>query len=257
MSRVAHLLIVGLTLCSCASCSPPGPSAPTATITLFAAASMTDACEEIVRAFEEAHGVDCRLSVSSSSTLARQIEHGAPADLFLSANIEWREVLERSGLVASSVDLVSNRLVLIVPTGNNWSVTTPEDLASDKVTRFAIADPEGVPAGIYAKRALERLGLWQDVRDKVLATENVRHALALVARREVPAGIVYATDAAISGDVDVISPFAPDAEIIYPLMLTKRGEKNAPARKFFDFMQSSQAHGILMKHGFLPLEVSP
>ncbi len=224
--------------------------------TIFAAASTTDAVTEIAAAYAAVSGVSIRPVFAASSTLARQITQSAPADLYLSANETWVEHLIGEGMIEeqSRTDLLTNRLVLIAPADSplQLKLSTKTDLkAALGEGRLAVGDPAHVPAGIYARQALESLGLWTQVAGKLAQSGNVRAALALVERGEVPAGIVYATDAAISPKVRVIDSFPAQATpaISYPLAIV-HGHDRPAVRKFYDYLLSPAAAAIFRKHGF-------
>jgi molybdate transport system substrate-binding protein len=237
-------------------------------ITVFAAASTKDAVEEIAEAYAAAGGGEVRTVFAASSTLAKQIAQGAPADLYLSANPAWMDYLAERGAVdaASRVDLLGNRLVLIVPQETedgdaatadlgDLSAAALADLLDTSLAdgrRLAIADPGHVPAGIYARAALEALGLWQSLADRTVRAANVRAALALVDRGEAPVGIVYATDARISSRVRVVGGFPPESHppIVYPLALVA-GPAAGAARRFYDHLRSEAAAVVFRAHGFL------
>ena len=233
----------------------PGTAAAE-TVTLFAAASTTDAVNDIAEAFAAETGGSIRPVVAASSTLARQIGQGAPADLYLSANVRWMDHLTEQGLIErqSRLTLLSNRLVLAAPGDSDLQVTLSRDAdlaAKLGDGRIAIGDPAHVPAGIYAQEALEALGLWQDLTGKLAQTANVRAALALVERGEALAGIVYATDAAISRRVRVVDvfPAAVTPEISYPLAIVT-GRDRPAVRRVFEFLQGETAAAIFRRHGF-------
>jgi molybdate transport system substrate-binding protein len=226
-------------------------------ITVFAAASTTNAVTEIAKLFEKSHPVVVRLSFASSSTLAKQIEKGAPADILLSANPKWMDYLAGKGaIVASSrTDLLGNRIVLIAPRDSSLGrLTVDRTLNLANLLgegRLAMGDPDHVPAGIYGKQALEKLGLWDSVKDQVARAKDVRAALVLVERGETPLGEVYATDAAISDKVKIVGMFPEDSHppIIYPVAVTA-DSKNAAAGEFIKFLQSAEAKAVFEKYGF-------
>ena len=201
------------------------------------------------------------LVYAGSNQLARQIEQGAPADLFLSADEEWMDWLSARQLIApaSRLNLLGNRLVLIGPAGSA-PITLEASLnlaALLKSGRLALPNPDAVPAGKYAKAALTKLGLFEQVKDKIAGTENVRVALTLVARGEAPLGIVYATDARADHKVAVLGTFAEDTHprIIYPAALTAKAQ--ADAALFLSFLTSPQARDIFAARGFIPLAPLP
>ena len=223
-------------------------------VTVFAAASTTDAVQAVLTAFRKAHPeTDVRASFAASSTLAKQIARGAPADLYLSANVAWMDYLADRGAIdpASRLDLLGNRLVLVASPMSPVSgdlAKLPDALGE---RRLAIGDPGHVPAGIYAKHALQSLGLWAKLRDKTAFAANVRAALALVGRGEAAAGIVYATDARISDQVSTLATLPADSHppIRYPLARID-GADSPGARTLYDFFRSTQAHAIFQDHGF-------
>jgi molybdate transport system substrate-binding protein len=227
-----------------------------APVTLFAAASATDAVNEIAEAYAERTGGSIRPVVAASSTLARQISQGAPADLFLAANVKWMDHLDGQQLLqdGSRVPLLSNRLVLIAPAASPLRLRLTPELDLARLLgdgRLAVGDPNHVPAGIYARQALEALGLWDQVAGKLAQASNVRAALALVDRGEAVAGIVYETDAAISPRVRIVDSFpaAASPKIVYPLAIVA-GHDRPQVRRVYEFLRSAEATAIFSKHGF-------
>lgn len=225
-------------------------------VTVFAAASATDAVNEIAEAYAARTGGSIRPVVASSSTLARQIDEGAPADIFLSASVAWMDHLDKQGMLApdTRAPLLSNRLVLIAPADSPLRLRLGPDLPLRELlgdSRLAVGDPAHVPAGIYAKQALEALGLWDQVADRLAQASNVRAALALVDRGEVAAGIVYETDAAITPRVRIVDAFPDDVTppITYPLAIVA-GRDTPAVRAAYDFLKSEAATAIFSKHGF-------
>jgi molybdate transport system substrate-binding protein len=224
-------------------------------ITVFAAASTTNAVSDIAKMFEASQKVTVRLSFASSSTLAKQIEKGAPADVYLSANPKWMNYLaDKKAIVSSSrTDLLSNRIVLIAPADSplkKLSIGPDLDLSGLLGDgRLAMGDPDHVPAGMYGKKAMKKLGLWDSVKDKVARSKDVRAALVLVEQGESPLGQVYATDAAISGKVKVVGVFPEDShpKVVYPLALIKQ---TGPAKAFVSFLKSDKAAAVFKKYGF-------
>lgn len=242
----ATLFIVA-TVTGAAEAAEPRP------LTVLAAASMAGALEEVA-ALYRADGHDApRLVFASSGVLARQIESGAPADLYISANRRWMDWLEERGMtVGRAVSLLGNRLVLIQPAEASvvltLDATLPRHLAGQ---RLALGDPDHVPAGIYGKAALQSLGLWDALEDRIVRMPNVRAALLLVERGEAAAGIVYATDAAISPRVRVAADFPADSHppIDYPVAVVSGG-RTAAADDFLRFLQSEPATAVFRRHGF-------
>lgn len=235
--------------------SPPA-LARAGTIRIFAAASTTNAVGSIIRVYTAETGKGVVPSFASSSTLAKQISQGAPADIYLAANPKWMDFIEGEGLVASGtrISLLGNRITLIQPGAGELKVDISREtdlagiLGDDKL---AMGDPDHVPAGIYGRKALAFLGLWRSVSPKVARTKDVRAALALVERAEAPLGIVYATDAAISGKVRVVALFPENTHppVIYPAcIINGRAGKNA--RAFFKFLKGPKAAEIFKSHGF-------
>ncbi len=238
----------------------PARAAPEA-VTIFAAASTTDAVTEIAELYTARRGVAVRPVFAASSTLARQIAQGAPADLYLSANPRWMDHLAEQGLVApgSRFDLLGNALVLIAPldsgikdSGAKDEIAAGFDLAGLLDGRpLALADPDHVPAGIYAKAALTHLGVWPQAAGRTAHAANVRAALALVDRGEAATGVVYASDAAIARGVRVLGRFPAESHppIRYPLAIVA-GRRSAAVEAFHAFLQGPEAAGRFRARGF-------
>jgi molybdate transport system substrate-binding protein len=252
-SRIAWLLsaIVGLGACSCTSAADDPP----AHLLVFAAASLTDALGEIGAEYETRMRRSVTFSFAASSVLARQIEAGARADLFVSADEEWMDYLQQRGLVApqSRRDIAGNRLVLIALAESDVRVDIDDAVALGAALgsgRLSIADPDIVPAGRYARASLEKLGAWKTVEGRLARAENVRVALAYVARGEAPLGIVYATDARIEPRVRVVAAFPASSHppIRYPAALTRSA--SAHAADLLDFIVGPRGRAILARHGF-------
>jgi molybdate transport system substrate-binding protein len=227
-----------------------------ADITVFAAASLTDALNEIGKAYEAKTGNHVVFSFAASSVLARQIESSAGADMFLSADLDWMDYLEKKNLLKPGTrhTLLGNHLVLIAPAGLKVKVKIAPhfDLAGALGgSRLAIADPASVPAGKYGKTALTSLGVWDSVQDKLAIAENVRAALAYVARGETTLGIVYNTDAKIEPQVHVVGVFPDNSHkpILYPVALTKDAKPGAA--DFERYLQSPAAKAVFEKDGFI------
>ncbi len=235
-----------------------GPASTREPVTVFAAASLTDAIERIADLHEQETGRPIRLSLASSSTLARQIEAGAPADIFLSANEQWMDYLVAAGLIEadSRVSRIGNSLVLIAPNDSpigEAAVTAELDLNALMAPgeRIAVGDPDHVPAGLYAREALEVLGLWDEAEKRLARAADVRAALALVATGEAPLGIVYATDAAASPQVKVLGHF-PDGshtDITYPFAIVA-GEADREVDATFEFLLGVEAIDVFRDAGF-------
>ena len=227
-------------------------------ITVFAAASLTDVLQEIGKTYQEKTGEEIRFSFASSSTLARQIEAGGPAAIYASADEKWMDYLGKSDLIEKKTRIspVSNQLVLIAPKDSalgpvaiSSKLDLPALLGSDG--RIAVGNTDSVPAGIYAKEALTKLGLWTAAEPRLAPSENVRIALAHVERGEAALGIVYATDAKIDPDVKVLGTFPPSSHkpITYPFAILK--DHMTPATKaFFAYLTGPEAMPIFEKYGF-------
>lgn len=237
-----------------------GPGAARADdVLVFAAASLKNAMDEIAPAFEAATGDKLVVSLAGSSALARQIQAGAPADLFISANKNWMDTLEADGLVQSGtrVDLLANSIVLIAHGKDSSPVEISPALDLGALVgegRLAMALVDAVPAGVYGKAALESLGLWESVSPKVAQADNVRAALALVAAGEAPYGIVYATDAAAEDDVTVVGTFPADSHppIVYPAAVMAQSGKPAAAAALA-YLRGPDARAAFEKQGFVVL----
>ncbi len=225
-------------------------------VTVFAAASLSDAIRDVAEMWESQTGGDVTLSFAGSSAIARQVQAGAPADVVVLASVEWMDALDQSGDLApgARLDLLTNRLVVV----GGWHEEGDLDLtsASEFVERLgrgrlAMALVDAVPAGIYARAALENLGLWEAVADRVVQSDNVRGALALVAVRAATLGVVYATDAQVERRIEVIAeiPVAAHPPIVYPAAVTRGGD-HADAHAFLVFLNSPFARAIFTGHGF-------
>ena len=251
MSRV---LLAALTLLLLASTPPRASAEP---VTLFAAASLTDAMEAVAGAYQAGGGEAPRFSFAASSTLARQIEAGAPADIYLSAHSAWMNRLEERGLLEPGTrqDLLANSLVLIGAPGREWPKNGEDVEALPALLkdgeRLVMGDPAHVPAGIYAHGALRSLGLWEELQNRLVFASDVRGALALVERGEAALGIVYATDAAIAPGVVRLGAFPAEshAAIRYPAARVADAQGDGAAA-FYDFLFSPEAAEIFRRFGF-------
>jgi molybdate transport system substrate-binding protein len=233
--------------------------ASAADATIYAAASLKDALSEIGDLYKVKSGKTVEFSFAASSALARQIEAGAAADIFFSADTDWMDYLHERSLIgaASRKNLLSNRLVLIAPADSQISLAIARGFDISGALgdgRLSLADPDSVPAGKYARAALTSLGVWTGVAEKLVRAENVRAALTYVARGEAPLGIVYETDAKLEPAVKVIGVFPADShpQIIYPIALTPNA--SAPAHDFLSFVEGPTAAEIFRKFGFSVLE---
>ena len=228
-------------------------------ITVFAAASLTNAMQDIASRYKQEKGVTVVSSFASSSTLARQIEQGAPADLFISADQQWMDdaVAKKSVITSSRYTLLGNDLVLIAPRSAAAKAVTLDPQTDWKTLlhgeRLAVGDPDHVPAGIYAKEALQKLGAWEGVAPSLAPANNVRAALALVERNETPYGIVYGSDAVASDKVQVVGHFPATSHkpVEYPMAIVN-GHDNAAVKAFYDYLKGPQAAAIFKHYGFTP-----
>ena len=228
-------------------------------VLVFAAASTTNAMDEIRQAFQQRTGVRVQSSYASSGTLAQQIVNGANADVFLSADEKWAEYLTKQRLVSRQQNLLTNRLVIVVPADSQLRVQRVEDLIAAEIKHLALGDPDGVPAGKYAREALTELRLWERLQGKVVSADDVRHALAFVEAGAAEAGIVYATDAALSKKVKMALEIPPrlSSPIRYPLVLLSQGAQKPAAVQFYEYLRSSAAVAVFRKYGFAVLEPEP
>jgi molybdate transport system substrate-binding protein len=229
---------------------PPKPA-----ITVFAASSLTDAMTELGNDFRKSTGVAVTLSFAASSALARQIETGAPADVFFSADPDWMDYLQSRRLIqaATRYDVVGNRLVLIAPADAKVELKIAPCFALAAALgngRLSTGDPDSVPVGRYARAALTALGVWESVADRLVRADNVRVALAFVARGEAPLGIVYATDVLVEKRVRIVDVFPADshAPITYPIALTNTAGPDA--LRFVTYLRGAAAAATFRKYGF-------
>ena len=250
MHLIRSLLLVALLLSSVTPLRAEDP------VTIFAAASLNSALGELL---PRARHPDVRLSFASSSTLAKQIEAGAPADIYLSANGQWMDYLQQRALIdlTTRVNLLGNKLVFIAPTDRSIEIDVQSqfNLSDAFEGRIALGDPSHVPAGIYARQALKRLGWWNHLSDRLAPSADVRSALNYVARSECDIGIVYATDAIILEEVQIIAPL-PDslhAPIRYPAAIVA-GRDRPAVRRIFEQIRSDSAQTLFSQHGFTTLQ---
>lgn len=226
-------------------------------ITVFAAASLTNALQDIAQQYKKEKQVEVVASFASSSTLARQIEAGAPADLFISADQKWMDYAVGKATIetATRVNLLTNSLVVVAPEASEQAPFTITEktnwLALLKGGRLATGNPSHVPAGIYAKDALTKLGAWNTLEPKLAPAEDVRGALALVERGETPLGIVYGSDAVASQGVKVVATFPEDShkKVEYPMAVVK-GNQNATVEGFYDYLKGPEAAAVFKRYGF-------
>jgi molybdate transport system substrate-binding protein len=236
------------------------PAALADDVLVFAAASLKNALDDAAAAYQRQDGDKISISYAASSALAKQLESGAPADIFISADLDWMDYAQQRNLIkpATRKNLLGNRLVLIAPASSTLTVEIKPNFPLAALLgdgRLSMADPDAVPAGKYGQAALEKLGVWASVEGKVARAENVRAALFFVSRQEAPLGIVYETDAAADKGVKTVAAFPEDTHppIVYPIALTA-ASKNAGAAKFLGFLESPAAKPFFEKQGFTVLQ---
>ncbi|MES1926259.1 molybdate ABC transporter substrate-binding protein [Salinisphaera sp. T31B1] len=244
-----------LTLCLLAMFYRPAYAADDSLL-VFAAASLKNAMDDVATAFEETHGGDIRISYAGSSTLARQIERAAPADIYVSANQDWMDRVETDEFIDnhSRIDLLANALVLVAPRNRDTRLKIAQGfpIVSALGDRYlAMANTEAVPAGLYGRQAFEHLHVWEALQGHIAQADDVRAALALVARGESPLGVVYASDAVAEPHVRVVDTFPADSHdpIVYPAAILKHVDKPL-ADAFMSFLQGSRATAIFKRWGF-------
>jgi molybdate transport system substrate-binding protein len=247
-STVASLLIG----CLCVAGAAPRAHAQEPEARVYAAASLTDVIAALARQFEPKSGSHVVASYGASNTLAQQIYEGAAPGVFISASVEWVDKLDGWGMVepGSRVDLAGNSLVAIVPQDAKDRPASLADLKDARYARIALADPLAVPAGKYAKAALEKAAVYEGLNGRIVAAQDVRTALSYVERGEAPVGIVYATDAAASKKVDVAFRVPSDLHptIVYPMVLVKGA--NSRAKELYAFLQTKEAWAVFENAGF-------
>lgn len=256
--RAATALVIGALAAGTVVLSAPR-AAQAQDVLVMAAASMKNAVEKIGSQFHAKTGIKVTPSFAASSALAKQIENGAPADIFASADLDWMDYLEKRSLIdpKTRLNLLGNDLVLVAPKDSTVTVdlTPGVDLAGLLGDgRLSTGDPSNVPVGKYAQAALTKLGAWDKVEPKLARADNVRAALALVSRGEAPLGIVYRTDAAVDKGVKIVATFPKDSHppIIYPAAVTST-TKNPNAQLFFSYLKSGEALAVFEEFGFVPL----
>ena len=239
--------------------TPLASPAQTADVIVFAAASLKNALDSIASELQRQTGKRVAISYGASSALARQVEQGAPADLFISADLDWMDYLAARKLIRenSRRNLVSNRLVLIAPADKALSIELKPGALAHAIGdgRLALANVAAVPAGKYGKAALEHFGLWNEVSGKLAQAENVRAALVFVARGEAPLGIVYETDAKADPKVSIVARFPETSHprIVYPVALTS-GSRSVEAQHFLEALRSRESAAIFAREGFTALD---
>lgn len=227
-------------------------------VMVFAAASLKDALDDVARAYESTARDTVRVSYASSAALARQIDNGAPADVYIAADLDWMDYVDKRQRVkpGTRVYLLRNELVLAAPAASSLTVDIRPGFPLAQLLgnrRLAMADPDSVPAGKYGRAALEALGVWSSVASRIARAENVRAALLFVSRGEAPLGIVYRTDVVADRNVRIagVFPAASHAPIVYPMALLTNG-KSPGGKSFYDFVTTPTAGAIFRKHGFVP-----
>ncbi|MGA2708670.1 MAG: molybdate ABC transporter substrate-binding protein [Steroidobacteraceae bacterium] len=245
-----------------AAAAAPAAAAPAAgdepAIVVFAAASLTNVLQELGDGFTRETNIPVKFSFAASSALARQIENGAPADMFFSADIEWMDYLQTRNLIDRQTrhDVVGNRLVLVAPAASLIQLTIAPNFplaAALGKGRLATGDPDAVPVGRYAKAALTNLGVWSGIEARLVRADSVRAAMSFVDRGEVPLGIVYETDALIDKNVRVVDVFPANSHppIVYPIALTTKPK--ADAARFLAYIRSPAGDLVFKAYGFSPL----
>lgn len=257
MQRRQWIVAAIAALLSLGTAGAHGADAPGGVL-VFAAASLTNVLTDLDAAFTARTGIRVTSSLAASSTLAKQVEAGAPADVYFSADLQWMDYLQQRGLLRSGSrrDVVGNSLVLIAPAGSPLRVRIAPGFDLAKLLgggRLAVADPDSVPAGIYGREALQKLGVWSSVAPRLVRAENVRAALEYVARGDAPLGIVYRTDALAQKQVRIVAvfPASSHAPIVYPVALTRRA--NGAAARYLAFISGADARPIFRKWGFEPI----
>ncbi len=227
-------------------------------ILVSAAASLTDVLKEISSGFQAKSKHTVKFNFGPSSGLARQIEEGAPADIFFSADLPQMDTLDKNGRLEPETrrNLLSNQLVIIVPADSKLAISSPKDLLKSDIKRIALAEPSSVPVGVYSSKYLTDEGLWDQVKPKVVPVQDVRATLASVESGNVEAGFVYKTDAAVSKKVKIVYevPIDKGPKITYPAAIVKESKRKEAARDFMNYVQSPVAKDAFKKYGFVVLD---
>jgi len=227
-------------------------------LNIFAAASLTDALKEIGTNYEKRTGDKALFNFGASSLLERQIEEGAPADVFFSADEAKMDALAAKDLIlkVTRKSLLSNTLVIVTSSDSTLKITSPSDLTGNGIRRIALADPKAVPAGVYAKAFLEKEEIWSKIEPKIVPVDNVRAALAAVESGNIEVGMVFKTDAAISKKVKIAYeiPTANGPKISYPMAVTKNAKQVESAKKFVEYLASDDAANTFTRYGFIVLK---
>jgi molybdate transport system substrate-binding protein len=251
------LILFGTILPGCGTAKPhgSGTDSPEKPVELYvlAAASLSDAINEAKPLYEASHpGVKLLTVFGSSGSLQKQLEQGAPADLFISAATKQMKALAEKQLIDLSTNLLANELVVIVPKNSSVPIQQLQDLQQESVKKLAIGQPETVPAGTYAEQALTHLGIWDEVQQKAVFAKDVRQVLTYVETGNVDAGIVYKTDALSSDQVRIVATASPDSHepIVYPVAVVKATEHKNETVELYHWLQSEEAAEIFKKYGF-------
>jgi molybdate transport system substrate-binding protein len=227
-------------------------------IIVSAAASLTDVLKEISGGYQSKSKNTVRFNFGPSSGLARQIEEGAPADIFFSADLAQMDALQKKNLIepGTQKNRLSNQLVIIVPADSKLAISSPKDLLKAEVKKIALAEPSSVPVGVYSSKYLTDEGLWDQVKPKIVPVQDVRATLASVESGNVEAGFVYKTDASISNKVKIAYevPIEKGPKITYPVAIVKESKKKDAARDFLNFMLSPASKAMFKKFGFVVID---
>jgi molybdate transport system substrate-binding protein len=227
-------------------------------IVVSAAASLTDVFKAISTAYQQKSKHTVKFNFGPSNGLARQIEEGAPADIFFSADLAQMDNVDKKGLLEPGTrkNLLSNQLVIIVPSDSKLAIASPRDLLKGEVKKIALAEPSSVPVGVYSSKYLADEGLWDQVKAKIVPVQDVRATLASVESGNVEAGFVYKTDAAISKKVTIVYevPIDKGPKIIYPVAVVRESKRKDAARDFMNYIQTPTAKDSFRKYGFVVLE---
>ncbi len=255
MCIMGAIIILGVGCQKWSGAAKPA-SVSTENITVSAAASMKDAIAEVAEIYKESHPeITLTVNLGGSGTLAQQIEQGAEVDVFLSASKKQMNGLVDKGLIASdqTMDLLGNKLLLVAPKATKLSIKTLDDLQQAEVKSIAVGEPKSVPAGQYAVEALENLKLMDQVASKMIYGKDVKEVLMWVETGNVDAGIVYATDAKMSTEVQILAEVPTDSHspIVYPVGLVKASKHTEATQVFIDYLNSNEAKAIFEKYGFI------
>jgi molybdate transport system substrate-binding protein len=227
-------------------------------ILVSAAASLTDVLKEITSGYQAKSKHTVKFNFGPSNGLARQIEEGAPADLFFSADLPQMDTLDKNGRLEPGTrkNLLSNQLVIIVPADSKLAISSPKDLLKADFKKIALAEPSSVPVGVYSSKYLSDEGLWEQVKSKVVPVQDVRATLASVESGNVVAGFVYKTDAAVSKKIKIVYevPIDKGPKITYPAAIVKESKRKEAARDFMTYIQSRAAKDAFKKYGFVVLD---